>query len=706
MKQSRPCAIFLSVLFGLGGLPQGRAFSPSPSARSLQEVLDERCREFFVEACKGGLHETCGQDIDVVARKGLGRPFQPTHEWRCYKASVLLPEAETNNFLTCVDNCGAEIQCSGGVDWQKTVHVTRHDELSTLIQETIPLFCSPYQAAANKFCQASFAGTVARKTKGFGDDDPIIWRCYEPGSLLFSIYGECISNCGHSWSCPGGRAGTRTDLDRQHYTLQASILDVIATVEEPCSSEDVCLPTDQNPPACVDRNGRRAGPEESAVNAATSLQAALDARCQEFFAERCKEGDDQTCGEDSKVVARRGRGLPNQPTHEWRCYEASILLAEDEEDNFLTCVDNCGVEIRCEGAVDPSTTVHVTRNKALTALIEEMKPRFCSPYQAAANKFCQASFAGTVARKTKGLRDEDRVAWRCYDPKKLLFSVDASCVSNCGDVESCPGGRKGTSTELDGQHLSHDINIRKAIEAVKDPCPAGQRCFRTEQNPPECVAEDKHLIMGNKGSQVGPESEKSTEDETTADTDDYELLKKGRESEERDRQEQQGTDDQTAGDSDEGVFNAAGVKDVDSHRAHLPGGQTVADDKADMQLKQGEQLVLGVESPALNVTIGSCDQFTVNISESVLSIAGGSQSEAITYPLEGAIGRAIFTVGLGNAGRIGVTLKYGIDTGYTRSLGYVLENSVCGSSADVSFHDIGSGATLVRLPVGENRVAA
>ncbi|PHJ20015.1 microneme protein 13, partial [Cystoisospora suis] len=83
-------------------------------------MLDTGCQSEFDRICKTGDKAFCGKT--VVARKDKGRSAQATAEWRCYAFEELDFEEVTS---VCVDNCGEEMRCQGGIKGKESVdHVT------------------------------------------------------------------------------------------------------------------------------------------------------------------------------------------------------------------------------------------------------------------------------------------------------------------------------------------------------------------------------------------------------------------------------------------------------------------------------------------------------------------------------------------------------------------------------------------------------
>lgn len=137
-----------------------------------QAMLDDSCQAEFDRFCKSGQKAFC--DKVVVARKDRGRAgSQQNAEWRCYSLEELDLQQATS---VCIDDCGEEMRCQGGVKGEESIHHTTWKQLRSLIGEAVEKFCSPRQASANEYCADTFPGSVARYDTGAGDMETR-WRC-------------------------------------------------------------------------------------------------------------------------------------------------------------------------------------------------------------------------------------------------------------------------------------------------------------------------------------------------------------------------------------------------------------------------------------------------------------------------------------------------------------------------------------------------
>ncbi|KEP61505.1 UNVERIFIED_CONTAM: microneme protein MIC1 [Hammondia hammondi] len=416
------------------------------------------------------------------------------------------------------------------------------------------------------------------------------------------------------------------------------------------------------------------------------IQQMLDQRCQEIFAELCQSGHQTMCGPFTRIVARNAVGNTSQNKVEWRCFDTASFLESNQGNNGVNCVDDCGHTIPCPGGVQRQNSNHATRHEELSKLVKEGVDRFCSPYQASANKYCNDRFPGTVARRSKGFGNKDQVAWRCYEKASLLYSVYAECASNCGTTWYCPGGRRGTSTELDRQHHTEEEGIRQAIESVDNPCSEVEVCLPKDENPPVCLDESGKI------SRTGgrPLSQQREMQQPTDRSDERSGGK------EQSPEEEAQPDHPTKDNVDLPEKSASPEK---TPKIEIHGDSTKE------TLKEGQQLTLTFISTKLDVAVGLCHTLVANFLDGFLKFQTSSKSVFDVVEVEEPAGPAVLTIGLGHNGRLAVVLEYTRLSAALGSAAYVVEDSGCSSSEEVSFHGVGSGATLVVTTLGESPTA-
>lgn len=332
------------------------------SVSSIQQVLDDFCKEKFASLCKSGDKKFC--DRTAIARFGTGIQSQTTDEWRCYDAATV---ASDKREVHCVDNCGTLLPCLGSVQASTTVHATRGDEIAKLVDRESVRRCSPSQKAANAYCKTQMAGSVARKDAGRKPvDQSIEWRCYDPSSLAYEQKSTCASNCGEEVQCHGGRIDKISeDVSAKHLTRNAEIIKKVNEGKPSCAHR--CAATEINPPRCVTR-------EEDGLS---SGQVFLNEYCQSVFNEFCERtGDAAYC--NKTVVARKesGReveGFPGLYSEQlWRCFSAGEMSSE----NNSVCINDCGEEVSCVGVIGGVNGTHFTRPE-VAEKIAEAKSQHC-----------------------------------------------------------------------------------------------------------------------------------------------------------------------------------------------------------------------------------------------------------------------------------------------------------------------------------------
>ncbi|KFG30856.1 microneme protein MIC1 [Toxoplasma gondii p89] len=417
------------------------------------------------------------------------------------------------------------------------------------------------------------------------------------------------------------------------------------------------------------------------------IQQMLDQRCQEIAAELCQSGLRKMCVPSSRIVARNAVGITHQNTLQWRCFDTASLLESNQENNGVNCVDDCGHTIPCPGGVHRQNSNHATRHEILSKLVEEGVQRFCSPYQASANKYCNDKFPGTIARRSKGFGNNVEVAWRCYEKASLLYSVYAECASNCGTTWYCPGGRRGTSTELDKRHYTEEEGIRQAIGSVDSPCSEVEVCLPKDENPPLCLDESGQISRTGGGPPSQP-----PEMQQPADRSD----ERGGGKEQSPGGEAQPDHPTKGGNIDLPEKSTSPEK---TPKTEIHGDSTKA------TLEEGQQLTLTFISTKLDVAVGSCHSLVANFLDGFLKFQTGSNSAFDVVEVEDPAGPAVLTIGLGHKGRLAVVLDYTRLNAALGSAAYVVEDSGCSSSEEVSFQGVGSGATLVVTTLGESPTA-
>nr|AFD54625.1 microneme protein 13 [Toxoplasma gondii] len=411
---------------------------------SLQAELDSYCHNRYKQLCDGGNKKFC--DKTGVARYGTGIQSQQTAEWRCYFAEVLKPSGRK---VQCVDDCGNYFPCLGVVDPNDTFHATAHNQILNFIKDGVEKHCSPFQMAGNNYCQGVLADTVARKDTGTASQKAKAWRCYKKDSLTYEARSICVDNCGGEIECPGGRSETSGELLSQHYTREKELQKVIESQSAPC--HDACVATPINPPICADTESLLQSTKRSRA------QRFIDDACQKLFNCHCKK-DRKFC---TTVVARKDRGRAgSQNDAEWRCYSLEEL---DFQKTNPSCIDECGNELPCQGAVPEESTHHITWTK-LPSKIDEATQKFCTERQRAANDYCASEFADSLARYGPGAGDQTS-QFRCIKKAAMRADAEGQCADSCKGTETCGGGR----SRLDGPLSVDDVlNAHEGIsEAMK-----------------------------------------------------------------------------------------------------------------------------------------------------------------------------------------------------------------------------------------------
>nr|QIS60154.1 microneme protein 3 [Eimeria stiedai] len=237
------------------------------SPKSLQEILDEKCKVNGEEACNvKNLTHYCG--AKMYARKDLGTASQQAKVWRCYAETSLHMDVSGEN---CVDDCGNMKSCLGAVVGSSTAHLSYTAQLEALIDENRKTDCSTEEPvveeltveearsstsspeslqdildekcrvdgeeACNSMNLVDFCGAevYARKDLGTASQQVKAWRCYTRSALNMKMSGEnCVDDCGNMKSCLGVVMGTSTSHMTRVAQLEALIADNRKT---DCSTE-------------------------------------------------------------------------------------------------------------------------------------------------------------------------------------------------------------------------------------------------------------------------------------------------------------------------------------------------------------------------------------------------------------------------------------------------------------------------------------
>ncbi|PHJ24780.1 microneme protein 13, partial [Cystoisospora suis] len=426
-----------------------RASRESRSTRvHIQSELDSWCNSHYKKLCSGGKKAFC--DKTALARYGKGITSQQTNQWRCYSKESLNPGGRE---VQCVDDCGHYFPCIGVINSKTTSHSTAESDIANFIQKAVPKYCSPIQAAGDKFCDSVSKGAVARKDTGRAGQETSQWRCYERASLTYEASGICKDNCGGERLCPGGRSETQGDLTKEHFTREADLQKAFTNQRAPCDS--LCIPTPINPPVCVTDENLLQNTKRS------KAQAMLDDECQRQFDRNCKSGHKSFCGK--VAVARKDKGRAgSQEKAEWRCYSLSEL---DFRGASSVCIDDCGKELRCQGGVKGVQSVEHTTWKQLPTLIGSATKTFCSARQASANDYCNDVRPGTIARY-EAVSGNTEPRWICIDKQELRLEAESKCADKCKGFTTCAGGR----SRVDGPLPSNGLEdaSRGILDAMKD----------------------------------------------------------------------------------------------------------------------------------------------------------------------------------------------------------------------------------------------
>ncbi|CDJ60949.1 microneme protein, putative, partial [Eimeria maxima] len=302
------------------------------------------------------------------------------------------------------------------------------------------------------------------------------WRCYAEDALDFGVArAGCVDTCGRQKMCPGAYNGVAKTYLSRNSQLKGQ---VDALKAEYCSAP------------------------------APTLQEALDRKCAAFGEEACNQGLWAYC--DITLYARHDVGNASQKGREWRCFAQDALDFDMSGDG---CVDNCGNLISCRGAVNGTSSKHLSRGNEISSVIlgdkeeEEaveapdattppsMPPSklqgaldgFCAEEGRRAcgqglNAYCNADM---FARFDVGTASQQNKEWRCYVKESLDFGMSGEgCVDDCGNFTSCLGAVNGASTT----HLTRDAGLRSALAANKD-----EFC-KTESDAPETSEEEEEAV--------------------------------------------------------------------------------------------------------------------------------------------------------------------------------------------------------------------
>ncbi|CDI84978.1 microneme protein, putative [Eimeria praecox] len=455
--------------------------APPPT---LQEALDRKCASFGEEACNQGLWAYC--DVTLYARYDVGNASQTARDWRCYTQDALDFDISRD---VCVDDCGHFTTCHGAVNGTSSSHLSRGKEIASVLlaekehycntetdvpetsdsiesdevsetatsqselQNVLDQICAEEGRRAcnqglNAYCGANM---FARRDVGTQQQQTREWRCYAQGSLNLDKSGDgCVDNCGNIVSCLGAVDGASVTHLSRNSQLESAIAE---NKREFChTGSEAAEASQQEEPAQV--------PETTTEppSPPSRMQALLDSFCAE-------EG----------MFARRDIGLSSQQSREWRCYVQGSLNFGKSGDG---CVDDCGNLISCSGAVDGSSSTHLSRNSQLESAIAANKVEFCNtgsetPEASKEEEPAEAPEATTeppslFARRDIGLSSQQSREWRCYVQGSLDFGISGDgCVDDCGNLVSCLGAVNGSSSV----HLSRDSKAQEIIQKNKtDTC--------------------------------------------------------------------------------------------------------------------------------------------------------------------------------------------------------------------------------------------
>ncbi|CBZ52893.1 unnamed protein product [Neospora caninum Liverpool] len=187
----------------------GRSVNPPVCADTdslLRSTKRSKAQRFIDDACQQEFDRLCKRDKKfcktVVARKDRGRAgSQDTAEWRCYALEELNFQSKGS---ACIDECGNELPCQGGVPEASTHHVTWQD-LPSKVKEAQEKFCSARQKAANDYCESEFPDSLARYGSGAGDHTSQ-YRCVKKDALRADAEAKCADSCKGTETCGGGRS--------------------------------------------------------------------------------------------------------------------------------------------------------------------------------------------------------------------------------------------------------------------------------------------------------------------------------------------------------------------------------------------------------------------------------------------------------------------------------------------------------------------
>ncbi|CDJ58782.1 hypothetical protein EMWEY_00017850, partial [Eimeria maxima] len=296
----------------------------------------------------------------------------------------------------CVDNCGNLISCRGAVNGTSSKHLSRGNEISSVILGDKELYCtespdsldsvenpalSKLQGALDGFCAEEGrracgqglnaycnADMFARFDVGTASQQNKEWRCYVKESLDFGMSGEgCVDDCGNVTSCLGAVNGTSTT----HLTRDAQVRELIqkkksvgCTQQGETGSEAPAPGREPEVPAGVPGTetagkGLKVPPR---VPGTGHLQHVLDSQCMVEVAKLCI-ADESKC--DYAVARRVGS--------RWDCY---LYGALDDSHSTDACTDDCGNAITCPGVPKAGDT-SVTENSDLNAMAQQFSEATC-----------------------------------------------------------------------------------------------------------------------------------------------------------------------------------------------------------------------------------------------------------------------------------------------------------------------------------------
>ncbi|CDJ47617.1 microneme protein, putative [Eimeria brunetti] len=329
-----------------------------------------------------------------------------------------------------------------------------------------------------KYCSATVYARYDGRINNLNSKE---WRCYTADALNFEVSrAGCVDICGKKKMCLGAYNGSSdTYLSRN-----SNIQNKINTLE---------------PKLCN--------------SPAPTLQEALDRKCADFGKEACDQGLWAYC--DATLYARRDRGNASQKGREWRCYTQDAL---DFSISGEGCVDDCGDLSECLGAVNGSSTTHLSRGSELASVLDQEKERYCGPkteeddeseevdptkppsrLQAALDQLCAEEgqnackqglsaycTAEMFARRDIGSSRQKTREWRCYAKLSLDFGMSGEgCVDDCGNLITCAGAVNGSSVT----HLSRNTPVEAAIKVQK-----AKFCESSQETPETSGEEDSAAV--------------------------------------------------------------------------------------------------------------------------------------------------------------------------------------------------------------------